>query len=224
MPQDTKQPLAVTAYQLIYRNIMTLKYEPGQRLEEKQLMEQLGIGRTPVREALMHLSADFMVESQHNKGFIVRPITLQNTKASFAALKILELGVAELAVRQDPGGLIDDMSAANEEVKTAIRNEDVLAMVEANSDFHSAFASTCRNDYIIQSLHKVRCETNRLAYLSFNNEVDPLRSLPEHYESVTQHHDTIIDFIRRREEEPLKRTLIEHIQAFQNRILLFMAS
>ena len=81
MPQDTKQPLAVTAYQLIYRNIMTLKYEPGQRLEEKQLVEQLGIGRTPIREALMHLSADFMVESQHNKGFIVRPITLQNTSS-----------------------------------------------------------------------------------------------------------------------------------------------
>jgi len=224
MPQDTKQPLAVTAYQLIYRNIMTLKFEPGQRLEEKQLVEQLGIGRTPIREALMHLSADFMVESQHNKGFIVRPITLQNTKASFAALKILELGVAELAVRQDPGDLVDDMSATNEEVKRAIRNDDVLAMVEANSEFHSAFARTSRNDYIIQSLHKVRCETNRLAYLSFNNEVDPLRSLPEHYESVIKHHDTIIKFIQHREEEPLKRTLIEHIQAFQNRILLFMAS
>jgi DNA-binding GntR family transcriptional regulator len=225
MPQETtKQPLAVSAYQLIYRNIMTLKFEPGQRLEEKQLMEQLGIGRTPIREALMHLSADFMVESQHNKGFIVRPITLQNTKAAFAALKILELGVAELAVRQDPGNLVDDMKAANEEVISAIREEDVVAMVEANSEFHNAFARTSRNDYLIQSLHQVRCETNRLAYLSFNNEVDPLRSLPEHYESVIAHHDGIIDAIARREEEPLKRTLSEHIQAFQNRILLFMAS
>ena len=224
MSPNAKQPLAVTAYQLIYRNIMTLKYEPGQRLEEKQLVEQLGIGRTPIREALMHLSADFMVESQHNKGFIVRPITLQNTKASFAALKILELGVAELSVRQDPGELVDDMIAANHQVEKAIRNEDVLAMVEANSDFHHAFARTSRNDYIIQGLHKIRCETNRLAYLSFNNEVDPLRSLPEHYESVITHHNTIIEFISSREEEPLKRTLIEHIQAFQNRILRFMAS
>ena len=97
-------------------------------------------------------------------------------------------------------------------------------MVEANSDFHSAFARTSRNDYLIHSLHQVRCETNRLAYLSFNNEVDPLRSLPEHYESVIEHHDSIIASIARRAEEPLKRTLIEHIQAFQNRILLFMAS
>ena len=78
-----KQPLGATAYQEIYRKIIALEYEPGQRLEEHQLVQDLGIGRTPVREALLNLAADLMVESQPNKGYVVRPITLQNTKAAF---------------------------------------------------------------------------------------------------------------------------------------------
>ena len=69
-----RRSLAADAYRAIYRNIVSLSYEPGQRLEENQLVEQLGIGRTPVREALLSLAADLLVESAPGKGstFIVR--------------------------------------------------------------------------------------------------------------------------------------------------------
>ena len=219
-----KQPLGITAYHKIYRNIMTLAFEPGQRLEEKQLMDALDIGRTPIREALQRLTADFMVESHHNKGFIVRPITVQNTKAAFAALKIMEQGVAALAVRQDVSQFIPLMVDSNDTVQQSIRKNDVLGLVEANSLFHQYFAHCSRNDYLIHGLHKVRCETNRLAYLSFSNEIDPLRSLPDHYASVVAQHETIIDCLKTRNDTRLKKTLREHTQAFQNRILLYMSS
>ena len=114
-----KPPLATVAYEKIYRRIMTLAYAPGHHLEEKQLMDELGIGRTPIREALLRLSADFMVESQPSKGVVVRAITLQGTKAVFAALKIFELGVADLAVRQDVSTFIPQMDRANEAVMAA---------------------------------------------------------------------------------------------------------
>jgi len=78
---NNKKTLSATAYEKIYRKIISLEYEPGQRLEENQLVKQLGIGRTPIREALLSMSADMMVESQLNKGFVVSPITLQKTKA-----------------------------------------------------------------------------------------------------------------------------------------------
>lgn len=224
IPPHRRQPLSTIAYEAIYRKIMTLAYAPGQRLEEQALMAQLGIGRTPVREALQRLANDFMVASQHNKGFVVRPITLQNIKAAFAALRVLELGVASLAVRRDVSVLLERMTAANEDVKTAIEANDTLALVEANSRFHQLFARTSDNDYLVHALHRVRCETNRLAYLSFDNEVDPLRSQQTHYRSVVDQHADIVDSIAHRRECPLKKTLTAHIQAFQNRILLYMAS
>ena len=63
-----RQSLAANAYRAIYRNIISLTYEPGQHLEENQLVEQLGIGRTPVREALLSLSADLLVECLRVQG------------------------------------------------------------------------------------------------------------------------------------------------------------
>ena len=222
--KKSDQPLGIVAYEAIYRRIMTLEYGPGRRLEEQLLVKDLGIGRTPVREALQRLVNDFMVESQHNKGFVVRPITLQNVRAAFAALKIFELGVAELAVRREVTPILEAMAEANEQVKAAIEANDVVHLVEANSRFHQYFAETSDNDYLIHALHKVRCETNRLAYLSFNNEIDPLRSQVEHYRSVVDHHAAIIEYIENRCDSPLREVVIEHIQAFQNRILLFMAS
>ncbi len=222
--REPRRSLAATAYEQLYRRIMTLEYAPGQRLEEQQLVAELGIGRTPIREALLRLAADFMVESPTGKGFAVRPITLQNTRAAFEALRILELGVAGLAARQQVADLLPAMEAANRAVAEAIESRDVVSLVEANAAFHERFARCARNDYLIHALHKVRCEIDRLAYLSFANEVDPVRSLPEHYRSVVAEHEEVIRCLAEHDEACLRRTVAEHVEAFQKRILLYMAS
>jgi len=90
-----KKPLATVAYDEIYRKIVCLEYEPGRQLYEQDLIDDLSIGRTPIREALCNLASDMLIESQPNKGVIVRPLTLQNTKAVFAALETLELGIVK---------------------------------------------------------------------------------------------------------------------------------
>lgn len=219
-----RRSLGIQAYEAIYRKIITLAYEPGMHLEEGQLVEQLGIGRTPVREALRRLEADLLVASQPGKGFIVKPLTLQQTKAAFAALQIMELGVASLAVRQENARFLDVMRAANRKVRESVQKMEILKLVEANSAFHDAFARCSHNVYLIEGLQKVRCETNRLAYLSYGNEIDPSRTLQVHYSSVIDQHARIIDSIQKRDEAALKQVLVEHIDIFKNRIINYLAS
>lgn len=224
---NTNQPnqsLSALAYKEIYRRIMTLTFEPGQRLEEKKLMEELDIGRTPIREALVHLADDFMVESHAKAGFIVRPITIQNTRATFGALKVLEAGVADLAIRQEISIFLPKLETANADVKAAIDGMDIIALVEANNRFHHAYAQCSFNEYIISCLHKVRCETDRLAYLSYGNEVDPRRSLKAHYLSVVSEHEMIIEALRKRDKEQLMKIVYQHIGTFQSRIVRYVAS
>lgn len=220
----TKQPLWAAAYDAVYRRIITLEFEPGQRLEETVLVDQLGIGRTPIREALLHLAADLLVESQPGKGYIVRPITLQNTKAAFAALKIMELGVADLALGHDISGHLDRLESINRSVADAIKQKNVLDLVEVNSRFHLEFASCSRNMYLVEGLRRVRCEANRLAYLSYGNEIDPHRSLKIHYDSVLRQHNEIIGHLRKREAAPLKEIIEAHLQIFKNRIISYLTS
>ena len=222
--EGARQSLAANAYTSIYRNIVSLVYEPGQRLEENQLVEQLGIGRTPIREALLSLSADLLVESSPGKGFTVRPITIQNTKAAFDALMVLELGVAQLAAKQDTSSFIASMEAANAEVVNAMEGMNILELVEANGRFHAQYAACSRNLYLIQALQKVRCETNRLAYLSYGNEIDLQRSLKVHYDSVVAQHAEIIACMRSRDEAGLNRVIKEHIQIFKARMIQYLTA
>lgn len=221
---NNRQSLAVKAYEKIIHKIISLEYNPGQHLEENQLVERLGIGRTPIREALLRLAGENMVESQPNKGFVVRPITLQNTKAVFEGMKILELGVASLAVRQDATNLRSKMEASNEKVKSAVKSMDVFGLVEANHDFHMYFADCSHNEYLVRAVNEVRSEAKRLSYLSYANEIDPERSIQIHYESVIREHDEIITYLGERNEVRLKETIEKHIRTFQQRIILYMTS
>jgi len=221
---NSRRSLSQQAYDALYTRIITLACEPGQHLEESQLIRELGIGRTPLREAMQRLESDLLLESMPGKGFVVRPLTLQNTKAAFAALKIMELGVAALSVREETAPMIEQMTAANAQVAAAIRKMDILTLVRANSEFHDAYARCSHNIYLIKALQKVRCETNRLAYLSFGNEIDPKRTLLEHYKSVVDQHAQIIEAIGSRDENALKYVIVEHIDIFKNRIINYLAA
>ncbi len=182
-------------------------------------MKHLGLGRTPVREALLRLSAELMVESHPNKGFVVRQITIQNTRAVFEALKIFELGVADLAVRQDATPFLSRMMEANETIKVLEAKGDILGLVEANHDFHMNYARCFRNEYLVRGIYEVRCEANRLAYLSYGSDIKMSSSLHEHYTSVIRQHEDIMEIIKMRDEVRLKQVICEHIRIFQQRII-----
>ncbi|MBU2513924.1 GntR family transcriptional regulator [bacterium] len=220
--KQSKSPLTETAYEKIYNKIVTLEYAPGQQLEEKQLMKELKIGRTPIRETLLKLAGEMMLESHHNKGFIVRPILLQNTKAVFEALRILEHGVADLAIRHNVSSYLDVMEESNEELKASIPSQNTMKLVETNNRFHINFSLCSHNEYLVRSLKMVRCEARRLAYLSFSNEISPGNSLQNHYLEVANQHDTIVKAIRDRDAALIKGTLDKHIQDFQQRIVAYM--
>ncbi len=219
-----KKPLVSVAYDSIYRKIITLEYEPGQQLNEQGLTEDLSIGRTPIREALCNLNADMLIESQPGKGVIVRPITLQNTKSVFTALEIFEAGVAALAKHNNITKYISRMEEANMAMKQAMVKMDSYALVDANNSFHFALSECSQNVYLVEALRKVRCEANRLAYLSFANEIASEQSLRKHYKRVVVQHDAIIRHLTERNEEALIKILVQHIAEFRKRIIGYLAS
>lgn len=222
--KKNKQPKAVAAYKTIIKKIICLEYQPSQHLEENQLVEELGIGRTPIREALVRLQGEKMVESHPNKGVIVRPITLQNTKAMFESMHIFEFGVVDIAANKDCSIYIELMEESNERVKNAILSNKVFDLVEANHNFHMSFAKASQNEFLIRGVEDVRKEAKRLSYLSYNNIIDPKRPLKAHYESVVEEHKEIITALKDKNSDQLKLLLKEHIDTFRDRIILFMTS
>jgi DNA-binding GntR family transcriptional regulator len=219
-----KLPLAAQAYRVMQDKIITMDFEPGQHLDEKQLVSQLGIGRTPIREAMLRLASESLVETQPNKGFIVRPLMVQNIKAMFEALRIIEIGTASLAVHQDPTKHLPLMQEAHQAVEMAIEANDLLSLVWANYNFHMHFAQCSTNDYLVRALRDVRNEANRLAYLSYSSKDGLNGDLLEHYQSVCREHKQIMDYLKNKELDLLKETIEEHIRTFQQRVILYLTA
>lgn len=222
--RNSKEPKAVAAYNAIVKKIICLEYKPSQHLEENQLSTELGLGRTPIREALVRLQGEKMVESHPNKGVIVRPITLQNTKAMFESMLIFEYGVVDISLKKECSPYIEKMELSNDRVKRAIRSSRIFDLVEANHDFHMNFAESSQNEFLIRGVEDVRKEAKRLSYLSYDNTINPDTPIEEHYKSVVTEHDRIIDALKRKNTDELKQLLREHIDTFRNRIILFMTS
>lgn len=222
--KETRQPLGVAAYEQICRKIITLAYKPGAVLDEKQLMADLEFGRTPIREAILRLAGEGWIETQPNRGAMVPPITIQGTKAVFEAMRILELGVAGLAVNQNINEQLAAMRAASHLVKKTITSNDILLLVDANHLFHLAYAECAKNEFLVRACLEVRNQAKRLAYLSYANDLGMNRSLQKHYETVVSEHETIITCLLNKDEAHLKEIIIQHINAFQGRILAYMSS
>jgi GntR family transcriptional regulator, rspAB operon transcriptional repressor len=222
--KGTRQPLGVAAYEQICRKIITLAYKPGAVLDEKQLMADLEFGRTPIREALLRLAGEGWIETQPNRAAMVPPITIQGTKAVFEAMKILELGVAGLAFNQNIDEQLAAMGTANARVKETINSNDILGLVVANHDFHLAYAECAGNAFLTRACHEVRSLAKRLAYLSYASDIGMNRSLHGHYRAVVDEHEKIIACLMNKDEAALKEIIVQHINAFQGRIIAYMRS
>lgn len=216
--------LAGTAYSHIYRSIISLDYPPGTALEEKRLMEELKLGRTPIREALLRLAAQQLVTTIPGKGFVVKQLTIQSTRAVFTALKVLELGIAGIVIQQRTDQQLEALKQANQQVTEAVVKQDILELVEANHNFHMVYAACADNEYLTKALNEVRAEGDRLAYLSYHNRIDPLTTLARHYESVINQHDGIIKAMEKRNAAQLQQMVNEHIRIFRDRIIAYMTA
>ena len=123
--------LADQAYDRIEELIVTLKLPPGHAFSEGELAEQLGIGRTPLREALQRLAADRMVEIQPRRGLFVTEIDVADYLNLLETRRVLDRLVAEQAARRIRP---TEQAALNECVT---RFEHAAACLDANAFLHA---------------------------------------------------------------------------------------
>lgn len=219
---STKQPLASKAYDIILDKITTMELEPGQRLDEKQLVTQLGIGRTPIREAFLKLSSESLIENKPNKGFFVRPLKIQDIRAAYEALILFEFNAAALAINNDHAHSLASMETAQKEFIDAIETDDILKIVRGNHNFHMSFAECSSNIYVVRALVDVRNEVNRLSYLAYRGKTGFKGNLRDYYMHSSDEHEQIIQHFKNRDLDKLKSIIDKHIRDSQQRVIHYL--
>ncbi|MFJ9124078.1 GntR family transcriptional regulator [Streptomyces sp. NPDC102340] len=141
--------------ELIRAGIHSGAYPPDSRLRERELAEALGVSRVPVREALMRLAAEGLVELEPRRGARVRRLTVRDVKELFDLRLSLEVFAARRAAEiVANGGGHQGLRAVMDEADAATRSEDQAGIAAANTAFHAELITMTGNRLLQSSFQR----------------------------------------------------------------------
>src|ERR1043166_7641124 len=203
--------LSDVAYSKLRYCITEGQFPPGTRLVELELCRSLTMGRTPIREALLRLEGDGLIESVPNAGFSVKYITVEDIEETYKIRASLECLAVRLALERGfSEGKLDEMEDMCDLMEKAGRDGDEQTTSRADLEFHRILISLARSsrlETIIRNSHLMIIGWSR-AFTEKARCADAVRE--------AQQHRRIIDQLRRRNTEGATKLLSASIEeAFQ---------
>lgn len=181
-----KTSLVDLAYEKIKVRILDNQYHPGYQALENEVAEDLGMSRTPVREALIRLKHEGLVELIPRRGVRVVPVMADDMQEIYDVLTSLESMAAELLARRKPdAATLEPMKAATRDMETALKDDDLEAWAAADEKFHRALIDLCGNRRLASMANTVRDQGHRARMVTLRLREKPLASVDEH-EQVLQ--------------------------------------
>ncbi len=198
--------LTELAYRQIEERIVTLQLAPGQGLSEGALVEALGIGRTPVREALQRLAREGLVIIQPRRGLVVSEIDVKSQLDLLMVRRELERLMARLAARRASDEDREAFTRIANGMRTAAAQEDDVTFMRFDRELNLLIATACRNTYAKRSMELTHGLSRRFWYVHYKEVLDlPLcaRLHAELAEAICSRHqrqaaaasDRLIDYI-----------------------------
>jgi len=151
-PVIKRQPLAAQARSLVAKRIILGELAPGVRLNETTLAQELGVSRTPVRQALAGLERDGLVMAEPDRGFFVASLDREEALELYPILAVTE----PFALRVNgtlPAGRLEELAAINKRLEGSV--DDPAGAVVLNFAWHRQLILPCENGrlgYLVQSL------------------------------------------------------------------------
>ena len=150
------EPLAKTALKALRRSILSNDLTSGVIYNEKSLAKDLGISRTPVREALLELSSKRLVKFLPQKGVIINTFTQKDIKEVFEIRTALEVfSIKKICQVFQTTDLTMLENYLNEQ-KEAAENADPQRFMAADRKFHIGFTRLTDNNYLMDTMHDIR--------------------------------------------------------------------
>lgn len=154
--------MADRAFQQIRDAIAGLTLQPGQPLTEVSLASWLGTGRTPVREALLRLRDEGLVESVPRKGYFVSRISAEEAREIYEMLEGLEgMAIKLAATKKTPEG-IAQLEGAVSRMESALEADDLDAWAAADDEAHEAILEMAGNRQITRVVNSLQVRVKRL--------------------------------------------------------------
>ena len=203
----TTETLGQQAYAQLRSMIVNLDFAPGDVLREDDLREQLGIGRTPIREALQRLEREHFVNVVPRQGIFVTGIDVGELSMLFETRSVLEPYAARLAALRGDAATWDAMEAALASTADTTDGAELLAI---DRTCHELMWQAAGNRFLIDTLDMLYAQSDRLWHLYLADVADPGHAVDEHV--------AILNALRSGDSDMAASLVDDHVASFDAQV------
>lgn len=164
--------LTETAYQEIEERIVTLKLLPGEVLSEARLVSTLGIGRTPIREALQRLAREGLVVIMPRRGVVVSEIDVKKQLELLLVRRELERLMARLAARRATTEEHENFARIAADMRQSAEANDDVMFMRLDGELNQLLSEVCRNAYAQGAMSLMQGLSRRFWYVHYKQVLD----------------------------------------------------
>ena len=198
-----RKSLREEVYDSLRKSIIHGKLKAGQRLIEEQLAYQVGISRTPVREAFHKLERDDLVARLPKGGFVVKKFTREDVEEIFGIRSVLESYAAYLATSHITPDRISLLEKKVDDSEKALQNEDYDKVVQFHTEFHDLLYRSCKSKKLIDMI------------INFSDYFYRYRSALLHAETGFKHsiddHRQMLEAMKKKSPAVVERLVRNHL-------------
>lgn len=194
--------LSKHVYDSLFRMIRERELRGGDSIVEARVAEQLGVSRTPLREAMQRLEVEGLLQKGANRSFQVRKVELKEYLQSLRVREVLESEAIALAIDRVLPEKIEEARAAVRHVENT-SPYDKVAHWKADALVHELFICACGNDVMQRMLLSLRVTTQLF-------EID---RLADRLEPDSREHERILDAIEARDAAAARKNITDHLRS-----------
>lgn len=205
------RPLRELVYEQLKHQILIGKITPGTRMMEVELADEMGVSRTPVREAIRKLEKEGLVTIEPRRGAYASEISVKDLVDVLEVRENLEGFAAALAAARMNESEINELNQITKGYSEAIQNNQTEEMIHFDELFHRHIVECSGNKTLIQLSKTVQELTLRFRYLYYDDF--------SRYENMPTEHKEIIDAIKSGDEVMARNVADKHVKKLKDFVL-----
>ncbi|ADG81021.1 GntR family transcriptional regulator [Thermincola potens] len=208
---DNYKPLREIVFEALREAIINGTLEPGERLMEIQLAEEMGVSRTPVREAIRKLELEGFVVMVPRKGAYVAGLSMKDIADVFEIRTALESLAAGLAAERITEEELENLERLLVKIGECVQANDLDKLIEVDTEFHDVLFKATRNERLVQIISNLREQIQRFRTTSLAS--------PGRMKYALEEHKKIVEAVSERNVELAQKLAAEHIENAENIML-----
>ncbi len=203
--------LSKLAYDAILKSILSNEMRSNEIYNEMMLAKDLGISRTPVREALLELSVQGLVTFLPRKGIVVNGFDEKDVDEIFEIRRAIDSAAVEKLALADPQPDFRSLHKSIARQNSAVEKNDFWKYLQADRDFHVTLAHLTGNQRMVAISKNIR----NMVHLMGTQALE----LPGRMEAVLDEHNRILDAIVQRNPQEARAAIVDHLIKSEQAVL-----